>query len=154
MQPGLIDTPNNVFQPPNSHLHHPTAGQHGPDRSRSSLPGARSPPRARSTSPSGPSPHGRAPAAPSLSSLDAASLGQALGQLSVVEATTAAAAAQTATVAGKRIADYENAAIILSPRHDYRPPLGFKVIPNSRSDGVQLVDFPNGPSLPRAALGR
>src|SRR4029434_8070471 len=41
-------------------------------------------------------------------------------------------------------------ALFASPRHDYRPPLGFKVIPNSRSDGVQLLDFPNGSSLSRA----
>jgi len=151
MQPGLIDTPNNVFQPTNSHLPHPTAAQHGPGRSRSSLPGARSPLRARSTSPGDPSLHGRTPAAPGLSSLDSASLAQALGELRVVEATPAAAAPQPATVAGQRIVDYENAVIVSSPRHDYRPPLGFKVIPNSRSDGVQLLDFPNGSSLPRLA---
>ncbi|KAJ4300213.1 hypothetical protein N0V88_002883 [Collariella sp. IMI 366227] len=48
-----------------------------------------------------------------------------------------------ASVAGQRIFDYENAGICTSPRKTSHQPLGFKVPHSSRSDGVQLTDFPN-----------
>jgi hypothetical protein len=70
--------------------------------------------------------------------------------LSVAEVDSAAAT--RITVAGQRIADYENAAAASSPRSSARSALGFKVIHSSQSAGVQLTDFPNGSfvSLPPA----
>jgi hypothetical protein len=152
MQSALIEIPNRDFQPANPRLpQHPTA-QHGPDRSRSSLPDARSPLRAPSTSSDTQHPEGATP----LCRLDAGHLDPALGRLSVAEANAepgSPPAATRVTVAGHRISEYENAAVSSSPsRSGPRPALGFKVAPNSRSDGVQLVDFPNGSFVPWAGV--
>jgi len=144
MQSGLIETPNHDFRTTNAPLPQPTTAQHGPGRSRSSLPDACSPPPAPSTSLHDAQGSG---CAAFVCGLDVGHLDQTLGRLSVAETKSAAAARATA-VAGQRISEYENAAVSSSPRRDSHPPLGFKVTHSSRSDGVQLVDFPNGSSLP------
>jgi hypothetical protein len=143
MQPGLIETPNHDVVTTNTPLPPPTTAQHGPGRSRSSLPDARSPLRARSKSSDAQSSGGTA----SDEGLDVGHLDETLGWLSVAEDTSAAAT--RAAVAGQRIVDYENAAITAPPRNP-RPPPGFKVIHSASSDGVQLTDIPNGSFLPRA----
>ncbi|GAB1319088.1 F-box and WD domain-containing protein [Madurella fahalii] len=132
MQSGLIETPNREFQTSNAPLSQPNSSQYGPSRSRSSFPGARSPLRARSTS----SDALRSPCA-----LDVGRLDQQPGRLNVAE--DKPAAGNRLVAAGQRIADYENAAIHALPCPNPRPALGFKVINGSRSDGVQLTDFPN-----------
>ncbi len=149
MQSGLIETPTHDFHPNNPRHTTTTTAQHGSGRSRSSLPDACSPPPARSSVLSGAQPADGAPAAAFVCHLDVDHLDHTLGRLSLVDAGPAAAARVTQlSVAGQRISEYENAiAASSSPRTDPRPPLGFKVTPNSRSDGVQLVDFPNGSCL-------
>ncbi|KAK4041173.1 hypothetical protein C8A01DRAFT_15047 [Parachaetomium inaequale] len=137
MQSGLIETPNHTVATTNTLIPPPSTAQHGPGRFRSGLPDARSLPRPRSTS-SGTQRSGRAA---SDGGLDVGPLDQALGRLSVPEAESAAAT--RVTVAGQRIADYENAAAASSPRSSARAALGFKVIHSSQSAGVQLTDFPN-----------
>lgn len=150
MQSGLIETPNHDFRTTNAPLSQPTTAQHGPGRSRSSLPDARSP-RAPSTCLDDAQDAQGSGCAAYVYGLDVDHLDQTLGRLSVAETNSAAATRATVTVAGQRIAEYENAAISSSPRRDSHPPLGFKVTHSSRSDGVQLVDFPNGSSLPSRA---
>ncbi|KAL2137400.1 hypothetical protein VTI74DRAFT_21 [Chaetomium olivicolor] len=135
MQSGLIEFPNHNLQSTNNPLPIPTAAQHGPSRSRSSLPGVHSPPRAPSTPPDAVRSVGVG------SGLDVGQLDQSLGRLSVSEGKSAATT--RVTVAGQRIFDYESAAIKSSPRKTSHQPLGFKVSHSSRSDGVQLTDFPN-----------
>jgi hypothetical protein len=132
MQSELIETLNRNFHPANPSLPQPTTAQHGSHRPRSGSPDDEA---ACSPSPD---------ACGSLASgnFDTGRLGKTLGRLSVDETKTAAA--PRASVAGQRIADYENAAISSSPRHSNRPALGFKVVGSSRSGGVQLTDFPNG----------
>lgn len=138
MQSGLTETPNREFHPAKSRLSQPTTPQHGPGRSQPGLPDARS------SSPDSQ----RSIGAESVGGLDVGQLDQRLGRLSAVEPKLPAANVSRAVVAGKRISDYENAVISASLRQNSRPPLGFKVVRSSRSDGVQLTDFPNG-SFPR-----
>lgn len=133
MQSGLIETPNRALQTSNAPLPPSNPAQHGPSRSRSSLPEARSTVRVSSTSPDAP----RSPG-----DLDVGQLDQQLGRLSADEGKPAAGS--RLVTAGQRISDYENAVIHASPRQTSRPALGFKVINGSRSTGVQLTDFPNG----------
>ncbi len=142
MQSGLIETPTHDFHPTNDPRHPPTTtAQHGPGRSQSSLPDACSPLPARSSALSDAPPADGAPSAAFVCRLDVDHLDQTLGRLSLAAASSAAAV----PVAGQRISEYENAVAASSlPRTDPRPPLGFKVSHNSRSEGVQLVDFPNG----------
>lgn len=128
MQSGLADIPTYEFQTDTTRLSQPTTAQHGPGRSRSSLPNPRAPPRVRNTS-SG---------AESVGQLE-----QGLGRLSVVEGRPPAADRRD-SVAGKRIADYENAAVCSFSGHKPRPALAFKVVSSPHSAGVHLTDFPNG----------
>ena len=139
MQSGLIETPNHDVVTTNTQTPPPSTAQHGPGRFRSGSPNARSLSRPRSLS-SGTQRSGRA--ASDGGGLDVGPLDQSLGRLSVAEAESAAAT--RVTVAGQRIADYENAAAASSPRTSARPAVGFKVIHSSLSAGVQLTDFPNG----------
>ncbi len=149
MQSGLIETPNHDFHPNNPHHPPTTTSQHGSSRSRSSLPDACSLLPSRSSALSDAQPADGASAAAFVCRLDVDHLDQTLGRLSLAEVSSAAATRVThVSVAGQRISEYENAAAVLSsPRTDPRPVLGFKVAHNSRSDGVQLVDFPNGSCL-------
>lgn len=141
MQSGPVEIPNHGFQTNITHLSQPTTAQHGPGRSRSSLPGACSLLRARSTS-SGAESVGAG-------GLDVGQLDQDVRRLSVAEDKLAAGSRDA--VAGKRIADYENAAICSFPRHNTRPALAFKVANGPQSDSVHLTDFPNG-SLPAGGV--
>ncbi|KAK4134129.1 hypothetical protein BT67DRAFT_309124 [Trichocladium antarcticum] len=127
MQSGLADIPTYGFQTDTARLSQPTTAQHGPGRSRSSLPDPRAPPRARNTS-SG---------AESVGQLE-----RGLGRLSVVEGRASAADSRD-SVAGKRIADYENAAVGSFSGPRARPALAFKVVESPHSAGVHLTDFPN-----------
>ncbi|KAK4157269.1 F-box/WD repeat-containing protein pof10 [Chaetomidium leptoderma] len=142
MQSGLIETPNHDPDTTNTPLPQLNIAQHGPGRSQSSVPDARPPLRPRSTSLDAQRCGG---VASDGAGLDIGQLDHTLDQLSFAESESAAAF--PATVAGQRISDYENAAFSSShrndPRNDPRLPLAFKVTHGSRSDGVQLTDFPN-----------
>ncbi|KAK4126579.1 hypothetical protein N657DRAFT_643360 [Parathielavia appendiculata] len=144
MQSGLIETPTSDFHTANSHLPQKTTAQHGPGRSRSGLPAARSPARGRTASPD--ARHSGGGAASDDTGPDVVGqLDQTLGRLNVAEGKSAAAATRV-PVAGQRIFDYENAAISSSPRSkssSSHPALGFKVTHGTPSAGVQLTDFPN-----------
>lgn len=141
MQSGLVETQNRDSKSARSPPFPPITAQHGSDRPHSSLHGhSRSPPlRARSALSDNASVGG--------GDIDVDELDQTLGRLNVAEEAKSAATAH-ATVAGQRIAEYENAAVAASPRHGSRPVPGFKVTGgSSRLDGVQLIDFPNGAFL-------
>ncbi|KAK4099674.1 hypothetical protein N658DRAFT_498161 [Parathielavia hyrcaniae] len=145
MQSGLIKTPTNAFHTANPHPTQQPTAQHGPGRSRSGLPAARSPPRAPSTSPDARL-SGRRAASDDIGLDVISQLEQSLGRLSVAEGNYAAAATRI-PVAGQRIFDYENVAISSSPRNkstsSQPASLGFKVTRGAPSAGVQLTDFPN-----------
>ena len=136
MQSGLVESQPRALPSDTARPAQPTATQHGPGRSRPSLP-----PDVRCRSPDaqpGPLDDAGQPAPP----------GQTPGRLNGLGA--ADAGSRPAAVPGKRISDYENAVVCSSPRRSPRPAPAFRVTNGSRSGGggVQLTDFPNGSSVP------
>lgn len=142
MQSGLIESTNHSIETADIPTYPPHTTQHGSGHSRSDLPGAGSPLRSRGSSSDAP----RCAGESATGLLRADHGAETPDRLSCAEINTAIDA--QVVPAGHRIAEYERAAVSASPRSSRVAP-GFKATA-TLSQGVQLMDLPNGASFAAA----